>query len=146
MSDRRGFGLLLGLGLAAYPRGAWGGGWTLEAGTGLVVVTDTLSRGVDIFNAARNLQSAPAYNKNELQALIEYGVTDRFTAILQPQLQHVDIGAPVDAHRTGLGYTELGGRLRVLQGDACVFSVQPPLRVPGPFDRSNPMALGYTDS
>lgn len=146
MSNRIGFGLLLGLGLAASPRGAWAGAWTLEAGTGQLVVTDSLSRGVDIFDAARNLQSAPHYDKNELQALIEYGVTDRFTAILQPQLQHVDIGAPVDAQRTGLGYTELGGRLRMLQGDSWVFSVQATLRVPGTFDRANPAALGYTDT
>jgi hypothetical protein len=146
MRNRVKFGLLLGLGLATSVRETGAGAWTLEAGSGQLVLTDSLSRGVDIFDAARNLQSAPRYDKNELQALIEYGVTDRFTAILQPQLQHVDIGAPIEAQRTGLGYSEFGGRIRVLQGDSWVFSVQTTLRVPGTFDRSNPAALGYTDT
>jgi hypothetical protein len=61
-------------------------------------------------------------------------------------LQHVDIGAPVDAQRTGLGYSEFGGRVRLFQGDSWVVSGQTTLRVPGTFDRSNPAALGYTDT
>jgi protein XagA len=150
MRSRVAFGLLLGFGLASSVRAALAGAWTLEAGTGQLIITDTLSQGVDIFNAARSLQSAPRYTKNELQGLLEYGATDRFTVILEPMLQHVDIGAPVDAQRSGLGYTELGGRVRLFQGDSgggsWVISGQTTLRVPGTFDRSNPAALGYTDT
>jgi hypothetical protein len=138
--------LLLGLGLTASAREALAGAWTLDAGTGQLVVTNSLSQGVDIFDAARNLQPAPRYSKDELQALIEYGATDWFTLMLEPQLQHVDIGAPVDAQRSGLGYSELGGRMRLFQGDSWVVSGQTTLRVPGTFDRSNPAALGYTDT
>ena len=41
----------------------------------------------------------PRYSKTELQALIEYGFTDRFTGIFIPGLQHVDIAAPTSAQR-----------------------------------------------
>src|ERR1700686_5497520 len=107
MRNRVAFGLLLGVGLASSVRAGLAGAWTLGAGTGPLIITNTLSQGVDIFNVSRSLQSTPRYTKDELQALVEYGVTDRFTVILEPMLQNVDIGAPIEAQRSGLGYTEL---------------------------------------
>jgi hypothetical protein len=146
MRNRVKYWLLLGPCLAVPVREALASAWTLEAGTGQLIVTDTLSQGIDIFDAARNLQPTPRYTKNELQGLLEYGATDWFTVILEPMLQHVDIGEPVEAQRSGLGYTEFGGRMRLFQGDSWVISGQTTLRVPGAFDRSNPAALGYTDT
>jgi hypothetical protein len=80
---------------------------------------------------------------------MEYGVTDWLTAIVSPGLQQVSVGAPVDAHRTGFGTSELGGRVRLWQGDApggrsWVLSGQATVRVPGTFDTNNPAAVGYT--
>ena len=98
------------------------------------------------FAPGGKLQSISRYDKDELQALIEYGATDRFTVIFSPTLQHIGIAPPVDAQRNGLGYTEVGGRMRMLQGDAWVFSLQSTLRVPGTFDKSNPAANGNTDT
>jgi hypothetical protein len=66
------------------------------------------------------------------------------TVIASPGLQHVDIASPTDARRTGLGYTELGGRYRVLQADSWVLSGQATVRVPGTNDTSNAAAIGYT--
>jgi hypothetical protein len=65
--------------------------------------------------------------------------------MVSPSLQHVDIAPPFEATRTGLGYSEFGGRYRFLQGDSWVFSGQATLRVPGTTDRTNPAAIGYTD-
>lgn len=87
---------------------------------------------------------APRYDKTELQALIEYGFSDRFTGILIPGLQHIDIAAPIAAQRSGLGYTEFGGRFQFLQSDGWVVSGQTTLRIPGTNDTSNPAAIGYT--
>ena len=64
--------------------------------------------------------SNPALQQIELQALIEYGLTDRLTAIVYPGLQHIDIASPTGA-RTGLGYTEFGGRYRFQIGRAGCF-------------------------
>jgi hypothetical protein len=91
------------------------------------------------------LTSLPRYNKFEAQALIEYGITDRWTAIINPGLQRIDIAAPVSAERTGLGYTEFGARYGILQSPDWVVSGQATLRVPGTTDTSNPAAIGYTD-
>lgn len=124
---------------------ACGGAWTLDAGTGQAVVTGTLTQSDRLFDGAGNTKAIPRYDKFELQALIEYGATDRFTLMLQPMLQHVDIGAPIDAQRSGLGFSEFGGRLRLFGESSWVVSAQTTVRVPGTFDKSNPAAIGYTD-
>jgi hypothetical protein len=79
-----------------------------------------------------------------VQGLIEYGITDQLTVIGSPGLQHIDIAGPTDARCTGLGYTEFGGRYRLLQADSWVLSGQATMRVPGTNDTSNPAAIGYT--
>lgn len=137
--------LLVGLGAMAAPRAAPAGAWTLDAGTGQAAVTAAASTADTVFDAARGIQAAPRYDKLELQGLIEYGATDWLTLMLLPSLQHVDVGAPVDASRSGLGYTEFGGRAKLYDWDAWVVSAQATLRIPGTFDSRNPAAIGYTD-
>jgi hypothetical protein len=132
--------VMAGLCVLAMPAAASAGAWTMPEGGGQAIVTLTTSWADHVLGAA----ATPRYAKTEPQALIEYGFTDRFTAIVNPGLQHVGISAPTDAQRTGLGYTELGGRYRVLQGDAWVLSGQATVRVPGTNDISNPAAIGYT--
>jgi hypothetical protein len=131
------------LGVLAAPAAASAGAWTLPQGAGQAIVTVTTSTADRIFGGG-GLAPTARYDKTELQALIEYGFTDRLTGILMPGLQHVDIAAPTEARRTGLGYTELGGRYLALQGDAWVLSGQATMRVPGTNATSNPAAIGYT--
>jgi len=138
-------GLCVGLGLLAPSRAAWAGAWTLDAGSGQIFATGIISTSSEIFDAARLLQPTPRYNKLEGEALVEYGVTDRFTLMVGPGLQHVDIASPVSAERTGLGYAEFGGRYRLLLADSWVVSGQVLVRAPGTFDGDNPAAIGFTD-
>jgi protein XagA len=145
MSKCMGLGCVLAAGLIAFPNVAFAGAWTLDAGEGVAIVTGTPSRADKAFDGSGNLQSIPRYSKDELQALIEYGVTNWFTLMLAPSLQHIDIAAPIDAQRTGLGYTDIGGRVRLWQGDSWVLSAQTTFRMPGTFDKSNVAAIGYTD-
>lgn len=145
MNSSIGFGCVLAIGLAMAPTVASAGAWTLEAGQWQAIVSATPSSADKAFDGAGNLQSISRYSKTDLQALFEYGVTDRFTAIFSPSLQHVGIAAPIDAQRDGLGYTDFGGRFSVLRGESWVFSLQSTLRVPGTFDKSNVAAIGYTD-
>jgi hypothetical protein len=137
-------GLALGLMLVTSASPALAGAWTLEAGTGQAIVTGTLSSADHAFDSARSQHPAPRYNKFELQGLIEYGASDRLTVILSPMLQHVDIAAPVDAQRTGLGYTEAGARYQMLKGADWVLSGQATMRLPGTGEGTNPAAIGYT--
>jgi hypothetical protein len=126
--------------MLSVPSAAFAGAWTLPPGAGQIMVTTTTSTADHVFGVG----PTPRYDKTELQALIEYGFTDRFTGIVTPELQHVDIAAPTSAQRSGLGYTEAGGRYKFIQGDAWVLSGQATLRAPGTSDTSNPAAVGYT--
>jgi hypothetical protein len=138
-------GPLLGVGLLVAPTAALAGAWTLDAGTGQAALIGTLSQAREIFDWKGNVTSAPRYTKFELQGLLEYGATDRLTVMFLPGLQHVDIDMPGNPSRTGLGYTEFGGRYQLLSGQNWVFSGQATVRVPGTFDTGNPAAIGYTD-
>jgi hypothetical protein len=119
----------------------------LPDGTGQWLTTLTAASATSYLEGSAGLASTPRYNKDELSALVEYGVTDRLTAIFDPGLQHIDIAAPTSAERTGLGYTEFGGRYAFLESQdrTWVLSGQATLRIPGTTDTSNPAAIGYTD-
>jgi hypothetical protein len=124
---------------------AFAGAWTLDAGTGELIITGTAMQANSVFDSNSKLQSIPRYSKEEAQALIEYGVTNWFTAMLQPSLQHVNIAAPFGAERGGFGYTDIGGRARIWSDDSWVVSAQATFRIPGVLDKTNPAAIGYTD-
>jgi hypothetical protein len=134
-------------GLLALPSAGWAGAWTLPSGTGQWLTTLTAASSTQYFQQPNSLAPIPRYDKDEVSALIEYGVTDRLTAIIEPGLQHIDIAAPISAERTGLGYTEFGARYAILENQdrSWVFSGQATLRIPGTTDTSNPAAIGYTD-
>jgi protein XagA len=135
------------VGLLAIPSLASAAAWTLPDGTGQWLTTLTLASSTSYLEGSGSLSPTPRYDKDELSALIEYGVTDRLTAIFEPGLQHIDIAAPTDAERTGLGYTEFGARYAAFetQDKSWVLSGQATVRIPGTFDASNPAAVGYTD-
>jgi len=135
---------LLAVALLAAAGPAYGGAWTLPQGQGQLIVTATGTQADQSFDHDWVARESTRYRKLDLPALLEYGVTADLTAIVSPSLQHVDIAAPTDAERTGLGYSEFGGRYRVLHGKDWVFSVQGTMRIPGTTDTSNPAAIGYT--
>lgn len=145
---RRGIGFAVSLTatFALLPESAFAGAWTQPAGHGQVVVTATSSTASGAFDGSRDRQSIPRYNKFELQGLVEYGFTDRFTLMAAPGLQHIDIAGADGGNRTGLGYSEFGGRYAFAQSDSWVFSGQTLLRIPGTGDTANPAAIGYTDA
>lgn len=144
-AGRLGISCVVAIGLTGFARPAWAGAWTLDAGTGALVFTGTAMQSNSAFDSGSKQRPIPRYSKSEAQALIEYGVTDWFTAIVQPSLQHVDIAAPISAQRSGLGYTDIGGRVRLWSNSAWVVSAQATVRIPGTFDKTNPAAIGYTD-
>jgi protein XagA len=132
-------------GITGSPTTLFAGAWTLDAGQGVEIVTLTPSQGDKGFDGSGSLQAIPRYSKQELQGLLEYGATSWLTLILAPSLQNVEIGSPVDAQRSGFGYTDVGARVRLWSSDSWVFSAQTMFRMPGTFDNTNPAAIGYTD-
>jgi hypothetical protein len=128
----------------ALPAETHAGAWLMEEGHGQAVATGTASHATEAFDSTRSLTPTPRYTKTELGVLFEYGITGWFTAILSPGVQHIAIAAPIDASRSGWGYSEFGGRLRIAQGDSWVVSGQTTMRIPGTADTNNPAAIGYT--
>jgi protein XagA len=145
MTKRAGLGCIVAMGLMSFTTTAFAGAWTLDQGSGELIVTGTAMQASSLFTSGSTLQPAARYSKDEAQALIEYGLTNWFTAMLGPSLQHVDIAAPYNAVRTGLGYTDIGGRARIWSYDSWVVSAQATVRVPGTYDKTNLAAIGYTD-
>jgi protein XagA len=137
-------GLALVFGLLCAPCVAWAGAWTLPEGTGQWLATIAGTSATSDFSDS-GLASTPRYSKEEMQVLIEYGLTDRLTAIFNPGLLNVDIAPPTSAEHFGLDYTEFGVRYGFLQSPDWVVSGQATLRIPGTTDISNPAAIGYTD-
>jgi hypothetical protein len=137
---------IVGIGVLELTGAAFAGAWTLDANTGAVIITGTAMQAATAFDGNNKIQAVPRYGKDEGQALIEYGVTNWFTAILQPSLQHVDVAAPFNAERTGLGYTDIGGRARLWSDGNWVASAQAVVSIPGTRDLSNLAAIGYTDT
>jgi hypothetical protein len=138
-------GPIMGLAAIAASCPALAGAWTMPEGHGQAAVIGTWTNATTAFGASGQTTSTPTTNKYELQGLLEYGATDRFTVMLMPGLQHVDIADPVGASRTGLGYFEFGGRYRLWQNSSWVVSAQTTLRAPGVFEPINPAAIGYSD-
>lgn len=121
------------------------GAWTQSAGHGQAIATATFTRATRAFDGSGKAVPTPTYDKLEVNALTEYGITDWLTAIILPQTRTVSIGAPTDAHSSGFGYTELGGRARLWADSTSVFSAQVTGRIPGQSDSANPAEIGATD-
>jgi len=109
---------------------ALAGAWTEDAGHGQIIATGSFSNGDRLFDAQGKLIPVADYRKFDVPVLIEYGVTDWLTLIAAPSLLATSVGAPANEQRTGLGVTEIGGRVRVWRNQTSVFSVQAVARVP----------------
>jgi hypothetical protein len=127
------------------PSVAWASAWTLPEGTGQWLATLDVSTATEFWEKNGALAPLPRYDKADADVLIEYGLTDRLTFLIDPGLQHIDIAPPVNAQRTGLDYTEFGARYAFIQNPTWVLSGQATVRIPGTLDTSNPAAIGYTD-
>jgi len=111
------------------PTAALADGFTQPAGHGQVIVTTIYSNSAKGLNAAGDAVDRDDYHKTEIYVAAEYGVTDDLTLIATPSLRFVSID---NADSTsGLGYTELGARYRLVNKDGFVFSLQGTGRIPG---------------
>ena len=139
-------GLCLGVFSLAPAAKAIAGAWTLAEGKGQLATTVTQSDATRAFGGYGALAPVPRYSKFELESLIEYGLSNRVTLIAEPRLQEATVDGPQGGQRSGPGYTEFGGRYRLLQANSWVLSAQATARLPGTFARKNPAAVGYADT
>jgi hypothetical protein len=119
------------------------GAWTLPAGKGQVIVTGTFLGADRYYDSRGRILRGPSYRKFEASAFLEYGFTDRFTGLFSPSLLATSVAGGGAAY-VGPGYTEIGGRFRLLGGESWIVSLQASARLPAPANRLNPAAACCT--
>ncbi|MXO66066.1 transporter [Altericroceibacterium endophyticum] len=82
------------------------------------------------FDADGNSVDIADYHKRELYLLAEVKATEELTLILAPSFRDVSADGS-DNDTTGLGYTEVGARYRVLDQDGWSLAFQGTVRIPG---------------
>lgn len=122
---------LAAVSLTAFRGSARAGAWLQEKGHGLLILSTTMLSGDKVFDAAGRPFSIPRYNRFDADAWLEYGLTDRFTLVVQPALRSVRVAKPYDLRYTGFGDSSFGMRIGLWSSGDTVFSLQPMVRVPG---------------
>jgi hypothetical protein len=117
--------------LMAFQDPARAGAWLQKKGHGLLILSTTMLSGDKVFDTDGRPFSIPRYNRFDADAWLEYGLTDRFTLVLQPALRSVRVAKPYDLRYTGLGDSSFGVRIGLWSSGDAVFSLQTMVRVPG---------------
>jgi len=115
------FAALFGLPLLAAPLSpAQAGALLWPEGEGQVIVTTTFADAKVAFDSSGRRIAAPPYEKFEVQAYVEYGVTDRLTVTAEtgavdysqsPQAAFDSLASP--PHYCGAGISALGARVPI---------------------------------
>jgi hypothetical protein len=135
---------------ALLPVAVMAGAWTLEPGTGQVIVTLESKLATQEFNGSGDRVSRSRYAKTELSAYAEYGLAEGLTVLFSPRLEDVNDSSKWGGARTGLGYTEIGARARFVRFETqkpgvwqgSVVSMQGSVRIPGSVDDNDPLLVG----
>jgi hypothetical protein len=133
------------VGLVVFHGSAEAGAWLQPKGRGLLILSGTMLSSGRAFDGDGGSFDVPRYNKFELDGWLEYGLTDHFTVILQPQFRSVDIARPTDASHAGLGYTGLGARIGLWSNEHSAVSLQSLVRIPGSNEANDPAEAGSTE-
>lgn len=136
---------IAGMGCLGASAPARAGAWTLEKGRALVIVGAQGSRASNGYDADRRSGAIPAFRKAEIQALAEYGVSDRFTLRGRSEFRDVRQEGGEPERRTGLGFSEIGGRYRLVQRGGFVGSVEANLRIAKAEDIVDPEQAGLLE-
>lgn len=131
--------------LVCVPADAMAGAWTQKASQGSAFLQTTATWSGQAFDGNGNLFAAQTYDKVTTQLFLEYGVNEWLTLLLAPELLQIDVGAPTSARYAGLGYTDMGARARLAEGDGWIVSAQGLARIAGATQSAGIAAIGYVD-
>ncbi len=126
------------------PEVAYAGAFTLEEGTGQAIATINVMDAAQGFGKNGKFVLAPHTSKIEPSLFVEYGARDGLTVFGQTSYVHNHIGTPINMTYSGLGYSELGARARIVKDGPLVLSVQSSIRLPGPSEGQNFAQAGNT--
>ncbi len=137
---------------------ARGGAFLWPEGQGQAILTTTFSNASKAYDSHGRLIETPSYRKFETQSYVEYGALDWLTLVgeltymnfhgASSQLEHLSLlideakaGAPLSLQGpsgpryAGLGVGSLGARLRLLEFESYIVSLEASLRVATPSAR-----------
>ncbi|MEW6258042.1 MAG: hypothetical protein AB1592_18975 [Pseudomonadota bacterium] len=141
------------LAVAFWTASACAGAWTQRESAGSLFLQTTATWSAQAFDADGVLFDSRTYDKVSTQLFIEYGASDWLTLLVAPELVQIDLGAgqtgsqdAAPSRYSGFGYTDLGARVRLGQGEGWIISAQALLRVPGAKPSGGIAALGYGDA
>lgn len=114
--------VLAAVGSALAGGDASGGAWTLDQGSAQIILTARLKAGEAAVGSGDGTAWTPAYDERGLDALIEYGVTDRFTLLAYGAAKDTD--HPWQGRAANLDRTGLAGRIGLYRDGDWAASVQ----------------------
>ncbi|GGF85311.1 hypothetical protein GCM10007301_51490 [Azorhizobium oxalatiphilum] len=126
-------------------RDARAGAWTLPPGQSEFWATTSIAAAGSAFGPGYELRDGASYRKVEQNVLFEHGAMDGLTLLLGTQFLAVTITGPQRTQYAGPGYTDVGGRVRLMQGEGWVVAAQVVARAPGVGDARSRAAVGYRD-
>jgi protein XagA len=121
---------------------AYAGAFMQNEGEGQAIATINIMEATKSFNAKGIATATPRTQKLEPSLFIEYGMRDWLTVFVKPSYVHNQIGEPINTTYSGLGYSELGGRVRILQSGTFTVSAQSSVRLPRSSNIHNPAQAG----
>jgi hypothetical protein len=129
--------------LGLLPQVVLGAAWTRPQGSLLVLAPVSYTVADKAFDDSGNRVDRLRFKMVEFSPLIEYGVTDSFTAGIQPKYRQVSVDTGNGtATNSGLAETDLIARQRLWNRDQAAFSVQGTVKVPINPDEDHEAALG----
>ncbi|WP_395696618.1 hypothetical protein [Methylocella sp.] len=110
--------------------GARCGAWLMPPGEGQLIAGAAFSGSTRAFDSRGRLVPVPDYQKFELGAYLEYGLTDRVTLVAAPAYDRVRQPAPLPS-TSGLGESGAGARFGIFEANGFVASAQATLLTSG---------------
>ena len=117
--------------------------WTQPHGQWEVVSSVFLFRSDEFFDEDGNSTPQGEFTKIEFNPYIEYGLFPWLTVGASPTVQYLEQdSATGNSDNMGIGDIELFARYALWQDDWSVFSLQPLIKIPGPYDDADRPQLG----
>ena len=129
---------------AAAVGGAWAGAFNEPAGQGLVILRGVNDQGDRAYRRDGRLGTAVPYAKRDVSLYVEYGLTDWFEILLQPDFVSTSLGSAVGARYTGPGTSAAGVQVHVLDLGPAVLAVQGTFQLPATRKERNLALIGNT--
>ncbi|MEK6747529.1 MAG: hypothetical protein AABY33_10925 [Pseudomonadota bacterium] len=125
--------------LCLLPNFSYAGAWTKSQGKGLLIQNFSYYSTDKYFDNSGNTQPINSYAKYELNPYIEYGLRDWLTIGANLFVERASQNGDIN---WGIGDSEFFARVRLLEKDSWVFSLEPMVKLPSLDDKTDTPKIG----